>query len=127
MDSLVHNGNINREDLNERANIVEVESYGKAMDIIKEYKDIIKENRKNIIFFAYQQGNSFWKFKENRKFKSLVEQFKITKAKIIFKMNLVKLVDKYLKMMTSSVTLNFLKSYYKDIKKNCKRNHEDFK
>ena len=42
-------------------------------------------------------------------------------------MNLVKLVDKYLKMMTSSVTLNFLKSYYKDIKKNCKRNHEDFK
>ena len=127
MDSLVHNENIDTADLNERANIVEVESYGKAMDIIKEYKDIIKENKKNITFFAYQQGKSFWKFKENRKFKSLVEQFKITKGKIIFKINLVKLVDKYLKMMTSSVTLNFLKSYYKDIKKNCKRNHEDFK
>ena len=127
MDSLVHNENIDTADLNERANIVEVESYGKAMDIIKEYKDIIKENKKNITFFAYQQDKSFWKFKENRKFKSLVEQFKITKGKIIFKMNLVKLVDKYLKMMTSSVTLNFLKSYYKDIKKNCKRNHEDFK
>ena len=127
MGSLVHNENIDTEDLNERANIVEVESYGKAMDIINEYKDIVKENRKNIIFFAYQQGKSFWKFKENREFKSLVEQFKITKGKIIFKMNLVKLVDNYLKMMTSSVTLNFLKSYYKDIKKNCKRNHEDFK
>ena len=127
MGSLVHNENIDTEDLNERANIVEVESYGKAMDIINEYKDIVKENRKNIIFFAYQQGKSFRKFKENREFKSLVEQFKITKGKIIFKMNLVKLVDNYLKMMTSSVTLNFLKSYYKDIKKNCKRNHEDFK
>ena len=59
MDSLVHNENIDTEDLNERANIVEVESYGKAMDIINEYKDIVKENRKNIIFFAYQQGKSF--------------------------------------------------------------------
>ena len=59
MDSLVHNENIDTEDLNEGANIVEVESYGKAMDIIKEYKDIIKENKKNITFFAYQQGKSF--------------------------------------------------------------------
>ena len=59
MDSLVHNENIDTADLNERANIVEVESYGKAMDIIKEYKDIIKENKKNITFFAYQQGKSF--------------------------------------------------------------------
>ena len=42
-------------------------------------------------------------------------------------MNIAKLVDKYLKMMTSSVTFNFLKSYYKDIKNICKKNQEDFK
>ena len=29
--------------------------------------------------------------------------------------------------MKASVTLNFLKSYYKDIKNVCKENQEDFK
>ena len=42
-------------------------------------------------------------------------------------MNTVKLVDKYPKMMTSSVTLTFLKSYYMDIKNICKESQEDFK
>ena len=41
-------------------------------------------------------------------------------------MNIVKLADRYLKMMTSSVTLNFLKSYYKDIKSISNKNQEDF-
>ena len=47
MGSLVYNGNINTEDLNEQANIVE--GYKEAMDIIKEYKNIIKINKKNNI------------------------------------------------------------------------------
>ena len=50
------------------------------------------------------------------KFKNLVEQFRINKSTMIFKINIVKLVDEYQKMLTSSVTLNFLKSYYKDIR-----------
>ena len=107
MDLLIYKESIDTEDLNERANIVE--SYEEGVDYIKEYKDIIKTNKKSIIFFTYQQDEVFRKFKENRKFKSLVEQFKITKGTIIFKMNIVKLVDKYPKTMTSSVTLNFLK------------------
>ena len=41
-------------------------------------------------------------------------------------MNIVKLADRYLKMMKSSVTLNFLKSYYKDIKSISNENQEDF-
>ena len=107
MDLLIYKENIDTEDLNEGANIVE--SYEEGVDYIKEYKDVIKTNKKSIIFFAYQQDEVFRKFKENRKFKSLVEQFKITKGTIIFKMNIVKLVHKYPKTMTSSVTLNFLK------------------
>ena len=99
MDSIVYNENINTEDLNERPD--RVEGYEEAVNIIKEYEDITKTNKKNIIFFAYQQGKVFRKFKENRKFKSLVKRFKITKVAIIFKIDIVKLVDKYLKMMTS--------------------------
>ena len=58
-------------------------------------------------------GLSFLKIKDNRKFRNLAEQFKITKGTTIFKINIAKLINKYLKMMTSSITLNFLKSYYK--------------
>ena len=54
MDSFVDNENIDAEDLNDPAN--RVEDYREAMDIIKEFEDIIKTNKKNIIFFAYQQG-----------------------------------------------------------------------
>ena len=77
IDTIVYNENINKEDLNEQANIVE--NCAEAMDIVKKYEDMIKTNKKNIIFFAFQQGKIFEKFKENRKSKSLIEQFKITK------------------------------------------------
>ena len=49
----IYYGNINTEDLNEQANIVE--SYEEAMGIIKKYEDTIKTNKKNIIFFAYKK------------------------------------------------------------------------
>ena len=116
MDSLVYNENINTEDLNECA--VRVEGYEKAVNIIKEYEDIIKTNKKNI---------SFRTFKENTRFKSLVKKFKKSKGTIIFKINAIKPVDKYPKMMTSSITLNFLKSYRRDTKNICKENQEKFK
>ena len=48
MESLAFNENIDKEDLNEQANIVE--SCEEAMDVIKEYEDIIKTNKKNITF-----------------------------------------------------------------------------
>ena len=71
----------------------------------------MKTNKKKIIGFAYEQGKIFKKFKEDTKFKNLIEQFGISKSAIIFKINIVKLVDKYKKMVKSSVTLNFLKRY----------------
>ena len=125
MDSLVYNENINTEDLNEPADWVE--GYEETVNIIKEYEDIIKTNKKNIIFFTYQQGKVFRKFKDCTNFGSLVKQFKITKCTIIFKIHIIKLVDKYPKIMTSSITLNFLKNYYKDIKNICEENQEEFK
>ena len=70
IDSLVYNENINTADLNKRED--RVKDYEDAMNIIKEYEDIIKANKRNIMFSAYQEGKVFRKFKENRKFKSLV-------------------------------------------------------
>ena len=59
MELLVYNESINTEDLNERA--YKAESYEEVMVIIKEYEDTIKANKKNLIFFAYQEGKSFLK------------------------------------------------------------------
>ena len=53
-----------------------MEDYQEAMDIIKEYEDIIETNKKNIICFAYQQGKVFRNFKENRKFRQLLNNLK---------------------------------------------------
>ena len=75
-----------------------MEDYQEAMNIIEEYENIIQTNKKNIMRFAYQQGKVFREFNENRKFKNLVEKFKITKSTMIFQIKFFKLVDKYPKM-----------------------------
>ena len=44
-----------------------------------------------------------------------MKQFKVHKTAMTFKINIRKLINKYPKLMKSCVTLNFLKTYFKDI------------
>ena len=53
------------------------------------------------------QGKVFHKFKEKEKFIELVKQFTIYKTIMTFKINIVKLVDKYPNLMKPLVTLIF--------------------
>ena len=70
------------------------------MDIIKEYEDIIETNTKKIKFFAYQQDKGVENLRNIENLKFLLNNLtKITKDTIIFTINIVKLVDKYTKMM----------------------------
>ena len=123
LDSFVYN-EINEEDLIARAD--NVQNCQEGTKIMKECENMIKANKENIIRFAYEQDKIFKKSKEDTKFKNLVEQFRINRTTTIFKINIVKLADKYPKIWTSSVKLNFLKSYHKDIKSICKENPELF-
>ena len=118
LDSFAYN-EISKEDLSARARADNMKNCRQAMKIINECENMIKMNKENVIRFAYEQGKIFKKFKEDTKFKNLVEQFGINRRKIIFKINIVKLADKYPKMLTSPATLSFLKSYHKDIKSFC--------
>ena len=109
IDSIINNDAIETEELNEKADKAEKPEDG--AEIIKQYEDIIRTKKKNIISIAYHQGKIFKRFKDNEKFIKLVKVHKNTVK--IFKINIFKLIDKHLKLMKSSVTLGFLKKLLK--------------
>ena len=75
---------------------------------------------------VFYQGKIFKRFKEKEKFQEMVGKLNIHKSTITFKINVFKLIEKYPKLMRSSVTFNFLKNYLKDIKKVCEDKLSDF-
>ena len=117
IDSLVNSNIIETEELNEETEKVDKPEV--AADIIKEYEEILHMKRKSSITVAYHQGKEFSQFQEKEKFMNLVSKFKIHKVTLIFKINVFKLIDKYPKLIKSSVNLSFLKNYFKDIKRIC--------
>ena len=116
--------NLQFDDLNKKAE--EIQGPGKAAEIIRQYEDIINTKKKGIINVAFYQGQIFKRFKEKEKFAKLVNELRIRKATIIFKINVFKLCKKYPKLLKSSIGLGFFKNYHKDIKAICKENEEDF-
>ena len=50
---------------------------------------------------AYEQGKIFRRFKTDNKFISAVNNFKISKTTINFKIGIVELIDKYPKLQKS--------------------------
>ena len=122
---------VETEELNKMAEEVEKSGccYRKIEDVAavtKQYEDIIRSKKKGIISIAYYQGKVFKRFKDKERFIKLVNEFKVHKSTIIFKINIFKLIDKHPKLMKSSMTLGFLKNYYKDIKQICKENSNEF-
>ena len=78
------------DNLNELAE--KVERPEDAANIIKQYEEILRTKRIDIIFVAYYQGKFFELFKEKEKFIQMVSQWKIDKSAIIFQINIFKLI-----------------------------------
>ena len=72
------------EDLNKEAE--EIQDPEKEAEIIKRHKNNIKTNKKGIINVAYHQGQVMKRFKEKKKFVTLVSELGIHKTIIIFKL-----------------------------------------
>ena len=115
---------IKTDELYEKAN--KVEKPEDAAAVIKQYVDIIRTKKRSIISIAYPEGKVFKRFKDKEKFIKLVNEIKVHKSIIIFKINIFKLTEKYPKLMKSSIGLGFLKNCYKDIKQICKENSKEF-
>ena len=66
------------------------------------------------------------RFKDKERFVRLVNEFKVHKSTITFKINIFKLCGKYTKLIKSTIGLGFLKNYNKDIKEICNKNSNEF-
>ena len=119
VNSLVNKKEVETEELNEQAGIVD--NPEDAADLIKKYEEILKTERQGIISVAYHQGKVFSWFREKEKFVRLVANFGVRKGTIIFKINLFRVLAEYPKLKKSSVTLSSMKNYFQDIKKFAKR------
>ena len=80
---------------------------------------VIKSNKCNTLWLASQQRQIFEKFKMNDNFMNMVKEFWISKSTKLFKILIVKLLNKYPRMKNSSLFLNFLKNNFKIIKGIC--------
>ena len=125
LDSMAINNAVEIEELNNRAE--RVENPEDAADIIREYEEIFCAKKRISSWLRFTKERFFKRFKEKEKFQEMVKKLKIHNSTIIFKINVFKLIEKYPKLMRSSVTLTFLKIYLKDIKKVCEDNLSNFK
>ena len=80
-------------------------------------KKFLEQKGNGIMLITYYQDKFFKHFKEKEKFIKMLGKLKIHRSTLTFKIIVFKLIEKYLKLLKSSVTLTFLKNYFKDIKK----------
>ena len=95
--------------------------------VIREFEEIIKNKKNDIIWLAYYQDQIFQKFKEKERIVSMVLKLNVSKPTIMFKITLSKLIDKYPKIKDSSLSSHYFKKHLKMIKEVCKENASEFK
>ena len=104
-----------------------IKSSDEAVEVANVMEKVIRSNECCILWLAYQQGKIFEKFKANDKLINLVNNFKINRSAMPFKISIVKFRNKYPKMKKSSLSLHyFLKNNFKIIKEICHENASEF-
>ena len=103
-----------------------VDSPDDAVKLVGRIECIIKSKKNNIFILAYHQGLIFRKFKENNRLTGAVTNLKRNKATIDFKIGIIKFIEDYPKMQKSSVSLHFLKNYFRIMKEVCREHASEF-
>lgn len=126
LNSFTDSKRVGTESLNKQADTVEKCEEAAIIEIIiKEYEEIIRTNKKDTVCVSYHRGKvlrRFRRLKQKDKFVKMVQKFNFTQNSMIFKINIVNLIEKCPRLVKSSVTLGFLKIYFKDIKKDFEEN-----
>ena len=59
-------------------------------------KKLLRTNKNDIVWLAYDQGKIFQKFRSEERFvNDVVSEFKVSKSTIVFKIALSRLIDEY--------------------------------
>ena len=126
LNSFTDSNRVGTEALNKQADTVEKCEEAAVIEIIvKEYEEIIRTKNKDTVCVCYHRGKvlrRFRRLKQKGKFVTMVQKFNFTQNTMIFKINIVNLIDKCPRLVKPSVTLGFLKIYFKDIKKDFEEN-----
>ena len=119
IDSLMNNDTIETEELNEKAE--KVDKAEDAADVIKEHEEIPRTKRKGFISVPYHQEKVFNRFCKKEKFMKLLNKFKIHKNKIVFKINVLKLINKHPVFCHFKFLKELFEGHQTNMSKKCKR------
>ena len=87
------NGSTNRNiEVEEKVNIVKTRE--DATKVVPEFEQSNNNIRSGITWFTYYQAEIFQKFKEKGRFLSMASKVSVGKLTIVFKVNLLKLINK---------------------------------
>ena len=104
-----------------------IKSPDKAGDAVSNMENSIRSKKSNILWLVYQKGQILEKIKANENFMDMVNKLGISKSIILFKISIVKFVNKYPRLKKSLHSLHFLKKNCKLMKEICNENASEFK
>ena len=93
-----------------------VRSSDEAMKVSKQMEKIIRINKCSILQTVYQQGQISERFKLTDNFINMVNQFGISQSTMVFKIAVVKFLNKYPRIKNSSLSIHFVKHKFKILK-----------
>ena len=95
---------------------------------VKQYGKHPQNEKRKIIDIAYHQEYILHQFKESEKFiDTLIKSMIMSKSTITFKINLCKLLKKFLLLKHSTKSLHYFKNFFYQIKLICRTNENQFK
>lgn len=86
--------------------------------MVKEYEVVIRSRKKGTLKVAFRKGRILKHFKESEGFVEIIKKLCVSRSTVYFKINLLKILEKYLKLTKSLLSLNVSIIYSKTVKRN---------
>lgn len=86
--------------------------------MVKEYEVVIRSRKKGTLKIAFRKGRILKHFKESKGFVEIIKKLRVSRSTVYFKINLLKILEKYLKLTKSLLSLNVSIIYSKTVKRN---------
>lgn len=85
--------------------------------MVKEYEVVIRSRKKGTLKVPFRKGRILKHFKESKGFVKIIKKLRVIRSTVYFKINLLKILEKYLKLTKSLLSLNVSIIYSKTVKR----------